>query len=783
LFDWTNARIGIATDKFSIVYHRNYMHNGWDREGDMFQMLIKHDAPDDYLRYSGHHTADYWQFKTKGVFGDVDVMIGEEVMQDYKRGAYIKYKNIFGSNINLYYSDHVIPYGADDERMRNLQVNTDFNFWGESNVQIGALFRPFRIDEEFYYAEVADGGFPNGLGGSKYDYYTDVTQYFADAKNNAFGGAVKFSFPKKFWFDMVTVGGDYRGLVAGNRYKIETTFEKKLSNYSNAFLSYYYQKPLLEAMPLVYSGANQYLWTPLLSSGRGPESPFWVWWRNPVSGFDNRETSAFSLVYTYDPTPSTWWYRFEPNKPMESFLNPEEDAPFSFAVQLNAAQYFGQLDRQSYWDYDGSTVWEDAYSNGTRAPDRYIGSLYFLSQFNRGDIRILYDFEIGEDLATLCYPYPNSPDAPASEAFLTPMIGYFKTSLSVRKPPYYFKAAYLKNAWGPEDWHRNFGSTYDEVYLAHISRDIGDMFNVGAQYVGARKNDSKILHNEGFVNDSSTRNEMGSFDEIRIYLRILFDLVVRFGEEDPMPFIVEPDRTPPEIALKTRPDTIYSDKNEIAILEPWVSDPAGTDKWTIVLKNPDGKIVKTYNGVGEPPDELEWNAHDDDGVVVPNGPYYATLEAYDNYGNYAVTPPCKITVLTTPKIEQAEVKETERGLEISLGAKVLFDTAKYAIKPGAAKTLKEVSALLNIYINNKILIEGHTDARGGLMYNQTLSENRANSVKRFFIKEGIEESRMKTEGFGKLKPIATNDTVAGREQNRRVEIIILKEEQVADDAQ
>jgi outer membrane protein OmpA-like peptidoglycan-associated protein len=774
LFDWTSARIGITTDRFSLVYHRNYMHNGWEREDDMFQMLLKQDTPDDYIRYSGHHTPDYWQFKTAGAFGDVDVMVGEEVIQDYMRGAYIKYKNIFGSGINFYYSDHVIPYGNSDERMRNLQVNRSFNFWGDSSVRAGLLFRPFRIGEEYLYSEKTD--YPKGYGGSAYDFYSDETNYFVDEKNNAFGGALKVTFPKKLWFDLVTIGGDYRGLVAGNRYKTDVSVEKKLSNHSNAFLSYYYQKPLVEAMPLIYSASNLNGWTPLLSSARGPSSPFWVWWRNLNSGFDNRETSAFSFVYTYDPTPSTWFYMFDPNKPAESNLNPEEDAPFSFVVQANAVQYFGKLDRQSFWEWDGSTVWEDAYSNGTSAPNRYIGSLYFLSQIIKNRTKILFDFEIGEDLATLSYAYPNDGSGAPREAFTTPMIGYFKTSLTVKHNPYIFKTAYMKNVWGPEDWHRNFGSTFDEVYLAHISRDIGDIFNVGMEYVGARKNDSKVLHNPGFA-DHETSNETGSFDEIRVYLRILFDIVVRFADESELPFKVEEDRIPPEVALKVNPDIIYSDKGEIASFEPWVSDPSGIDKWSVTIKDVHGKTIKTFEASGHPPEVLDWGARDEVGNIVPNGQYDAVLEAYDNYGNYAITELCRVTVLTTPKDKEVKVKETERGLEISISAKVLFDTAKYNIKAGAAKTLKEVADLLNIYLGNGILIEGHTDSRGGLMYNQTLSENRANSVRKFFIKEGVDEKRMRIEGFGKLRPVSTNATAAGREQNRRVEIIILKEDE------
>ncbi len=753
--DWNNARIGIIQDAWSLTYYKNYAHDGWVREGDMFDMLLKQDDPDNYLRYSGHHTPDYWQFKARGFFGDLDVIYGEEVMQDYKQGIYVKYKNIFNSNINFFYSDHIIPYGEDDERMRNFQLNTDFDIKGNT-LQLGLFYRPFRLDWNYQYTD--DVGSGNGVDGSRYIVKTDTTEQI-----DALGGSVKFTLPTIPKIDLVTIGYEYRGLVAGNRQRADISIEKKLSKEWNAYGAYYYQRPLLEAMPLVYSGAGA---GPIAIQGRGPESPFWVWWRNPVSGFDNRETSAFSFVFTYDPTPSTWFYQFDANTPIEYNLNPEEDAPFSFAVKTDITRYYGTLDRQSYWEYDGSTVWEYAYAGGTSAPDRYIGSLYFLSQIIKGKTKIIYDFEVGEDLATLSYAYDKS------EPFLTPMIGYFKTSLSVRNAPYFFKVGYNKNYWGPEDWHRNFGSTYDELYLAHASRDIGQNFNVGIEYAGARKTNPVII--EGIEN-KMTRNEMGYFDEVRVFFKVFFDMVLKFGKEDKLPFTVEHDMTPPQVALKTRPDTIYPDNNQKAVLEPWVHDPSGIDTWKITLRDPAGEIVKTFDGEKEPPAELDWDGRRiRDNQVLPDGPYYATLEAYDNYGNYAVSEPQTIRVMHA--IANTDIQETERGLVISLGAKVLFDTAKYDLKPGAVKTLKEVSGLLKTYPDNYILIEGHTDWVGKVAYNQQLSENRANAVKKFLTKEGIEENRIKIVGHGKLKPIADNNTVKGREQNRRVEIIVLKDD-------
>ncbi|MCL2144710.1 MAG: OmpA family protein [Endomicrobia bacterium] len=777
--EWNNARVGIKNDWASLTYYKNYGHMDWRYDGDMFNLYPVSDNPDDYIRYSGHHTADYWDLRARGVWGDLNVIYGEEPLQDYKQGIYVKYKNIFGSNINFYYADHQIPFGNPNasewnnlfessldlgdykERMRTFELSTDFKI-ARNTLQVGAMYRPFRLGWDYLYVE--DVGLGNGVNGSRYKIYENTTDDI-----DALGGSVKFSMPKKFGLDLIKVGYEYRGLVAGNRHKVDASVEKQLSKYWNSYGAYSYQKPLIEAMPLVYSTST------IAINARGPESPFWVWWRNPMSGFDNRETSEFSFVFTYDPTPSTWFYRFEPNIPMEYNLNPEEDSPFSFAAKINFARYFGALDRQTYWEYDGSTVWEDVYSNGTSAPDRYVGSLYFLSQFVKDKVRIIYDFEVGEDLATLSYAYPDDKAAAGRETFIQPMIGYFKTSLSVRRNPYFFKTAYFKNLWGPEDWHKNFGSTYDELYLMHLDRDIGKWFNVGMEYAGARKTNRAVLDS---IEGKKTQNEMGYFDEVRMFVRILFDATLKFGSKDSAaPFVVEYDKTPPQVALKAKPDLIYPENNQKTILEPWASDHFGIDIWNLYIKTPEGEVVKTYSGTREPPYELEWNGrHETTREALPDGNYFAVLEAVDNYGNRSETDPVKIAIATMPKIEDTEIIETERGLVITLGAKVLFDTGKFNLKKGAMKTLKEVADLLKMYSDNNISVEGHTDWQGGIAYNQKLSEDRAKSVRDFLVKEGVDSERIKMTGYGKLKPVATNDTAAGREQNRRVEIVILKDD-------
>ena len=111
---------------------------------------------------------------------------------------------------------------------------------------------------------------------------------------------------------------------------------------------------------------------------------------------------------------------------------------------------------------------------------------------------------------------------------------------------------------------------------------------------------------------------------------------------------------------------------------------------------------------------------------------------------------------------------------VTLTSKVLFDFDRFELKETAGSLLDEVVELLKAYPENKIKIEGHTDSVGTADYNLQLSQLRSASVAKYLIQEGIPTSRMEIAGYGETKPIASNSAVQGRQQNRRVEIIILK---------
>jgi outer membrane protein OmpA-like peptidoglycan-associated protein len=118
-----------------------------------------------------------------------------------------------------------------------------------------------------------------------------------------------------------------------------------------------------------------------------------------------------------------------------------------------------------------------------------------------------------------------------------------------------------------------------------------------------------------------------------------------------------------------------------------------------------------------------------------------------------------------------ETRDTARGLVVNM-SDVLFDTGKYTLRPLAREKLAKISGIVLAYPTLRLAIEGNTDSVGGEDYNQKLSENRANAVRDYLVQQRIPTASMTSRGFGKTKPVASNDTAAGRQQNRRVELVV-----------
>jgi outer membrane protein OmpA-like peptidoglycan-associated protein len=118
-----------------------------------------------------------------------------------------------------------------------------------------------------------------------------------------------------------------------------------------------------------------------------------------------------------------------------------------------------------------------------------------------------------------------------------------------------------------------------------------------------------------------------------------------------------------------------------------------------------------------------------------------------------------------------QTRDTARGLIVNM-SDVLFDTAKFTLRPVAREKLAKVAGIVSAHPGLRLDVEGHTDSVGGDDYNQQLSEQRGAAVRDYLLQQGMPVNSVTSKGFGKTQPVATNDTAAGRQTNRRVEIVI-----------
>ena len=136
------------------------------------------------------------------------------------------------------------------------------------------------------------------------------------------------------------------------------------------------------------------------------------------------------------------------------------------------------------------------------------------------------------------------------------------------------------------------------------------------------------------------------------------------------------------------------------------------------------------------------------------------------------------------EIPGAQVERVDDGIVVTFdeSSGVYFDTNKYNINVASQTTLNKLIGVFKEYPDTNLLVVGHTDSVGADDYNMTLSKNRANAVTNYLIQKGISQSRLTTNWFGETQPMHDNNTAAGRAKNRRVNIAILPNDKMIQDA-
>lgn len=127
------------------------------------------------------------------------------------------------------------------------------------------------------------------------------------------------------------------------------------------------------------------------------------------------------------------------------------------------------------------------------------------------------------------------------------------------------------------------------------------------------------------------------------------------------------------------------------------------------------------------------------------------------------------------EMERLQAEQTDRGMVLTLGD-VLFGVNEASLKQSGEQTVQRLAEFMREYEDRRVRVEGYTDSTGDAAYNQELSERRARSVKKELTERGIDGDRIEVQGFGEAHPVASNDTASGRQQNRRVEIVISDQE-------
>jgi outer membrane protein OmpA-like peptidoglycan-associated protein len=130
------------------------------------------------------------------------------------------------------------------------------------------------------------------------------------------------------------------------------------------------------------------------------------------------------------------------------------------------------------------------------------------------------------------------------------------------------------------------------------------------------------------------------------------------------------------------------------------------------------------------------------------------------------------------EVDGAKVERVEEGIDITFDSGILFEFGKFDLNANAKTNIAKLGRILNEYPDTRLTIQGHTDSKGSENYNRELSYKRANAVRDYLVANGVKGGRLNTESYGETAPIASNETEAGREQNRRVEVIIVANDEL-----
>ncbi len=729
------------SNNFMIRAYEGTQQYDWIGQNDLFGLLPAQTDVEYYRQEEGSLTPRGGEVRVKTAFGTLDVLGGSEPRLGYGSGGYAKYDApvMRGLEQSLVYRNENIPFGLEstDERRWSLSYNASYPWSDRIVSHAGLLYQPFRLNRPFRD--------PTDILGGAYSTFSTTKE------SDGIGGTLRTEFRPTLAVDEVGVGYMYLGPIAGNKQQVDADVSKTFFARWTLSGGYIYRQPVIGPIPLVFEGtaANP---GALLSTPRGQDDPFWVQW-------DNRQAHIASLTMVYDPTPGTPFFKHQKNVLDEWNLSADEDAPFSAAVQYRMTDYLTNTDRLYYYNEDRTVVYDPVAGSGALASAHPLSSATGLARWRLNDWRLSAELSGGEAFAGSAITYT------AATNFYKPSTAYMSGGVSLDNGIVKTFFNYGQNVWGPMDYQTSLGWAYSRVYQAGISYILLRDLETGFRFIGTRMKDEFI------------GSDTGAFNEYSLYFTYHFSLQHNFGSKiaalgKPIPQTI-PEASVSVSPLRFTPDGSGPDRTTVIALH--AASEAGLLSWRVFVRNSTGETVHSWEGSGTPPAVQSWDGLAPNGQPLPAGQYRLTLDVSDLYGN-DVTSPAQIVEIqaAAPKPTGYSVSETDEGLRVTMSSLILFDVNQDSLKPTSKEGLDQVIELLKAYPTNRLRITGHTDATGSATHNQRLSERRAHSVANYLITKGIQRSRISMVGLGLARPLATNSTEEGRQQNRRVEIDILK---------
>ncbi len=723
----------------------------WLGQNDLFHLLPSQTDVEYYRRADGSLTPRGGEARFKTPFGTLDAIGGTQLRFRYGSGLYVKYDAppVGSWENSVVYRNEDLPIGRvgnEDREVRRWTVSYNSSYAPTERVQthLGLLYEPFRLYQT--YQDV--------------DNVNDIRNQ-STLKRDALGATLRTEYHPSRWIDLTGLGYTYLGPVAGNKQQVDADASRTFATDWTLSAAYIYRQPIKGPVPLLFEGTADNPGA-LAAAPRGPDDPVWVHW-------DNRKAHIGSLTLVFDPTPGTPFFKYQRNILDEWNLNPDEDAQWSGALQYRVTHYPTNTDRLFSFSEDGTLLNDPIFHAGALATSHPLSSGTGLIRWRRDQWHVSGDVSAGEALAGSAIAYTTATN------FYKPATLFVQSGIAVDNGFVKTFARYGQDVWGPADYHTELGWTYHKVYQAGISLICFRDAELGFRYVGTR------MTNEFIGSDT------GAFNEYRFFATYHFGLEHNFGAKlasvgRAVPQVI------PEVSL-TASETQFNPDGSGSVhsvsLIPRASAEAGILSWVLTVKNSAGETVRKWEGSGSPQASFRWEGLDLEGKPLPAGTYRASLAIVDLYGNEATSPAQTIEIQSAkssgaaptrpPSGKTYTVSNTPEGLRVTLSSLVLFDVNQTDLKESAKDGLDQVIDLLKAYPTNVLRVSGHTDNLGSGAYNQKLSDSRAHAVANYLSTKGsIARTRISIVGYGKHRPVASNSTEEGRQQNRRVEIDILK---------